>query len=119
MTFLETQGEHVFSYVYDFFRCGINFALFSCSKLSGLITGQGKFIEVIFHVILPKPHWEWDKSSKIYLRFGCRELGKWEENVGDFKIRYAYHRQIISEYSYILCKIVKVLITDPKHMYHV
>ena len=62
--------------------------MFLCSKLSGLVKGQGKFIGVVFHVILPKPHWEWDKTSKIYLRFGCKELGEWKENVGDFEIRY-------------------------------
>ena len=46
-----------------------------------------KTIEVVFHVIIPKPFWEWDANSRVYLRLGREDLGGWSQNVGDFRQR--------------------------------
>jgi len=42
----------------------------------------------VFHVIVLKRLWDWDKNSKVFLRFGNENLGNWEENLGDFKLRF-------------------------------
>ncbi len=60
---------------------------FMPSTLRGL-TNSHQSLEVVFHVIIPKPHWKWDKTSKVFLRFGCEELGLWKANVGPFHERY-------------------------------
>ena len=56
------------------------------SKLRGL-TDSLQSIKVVFHVIIPKPHWEWEQTSKVFLRFGCEQLGSWGANVGPFEER--------------------------------
>ena len=44
-----------------------------------------KSIAVTFHAIVPKPLWEWDDKSCIHMRFGHKDLGNWQHNVGEFK----------------------------------
>ncbi len=56
-------------------------------KIRGLTDSRQHF-EIVFHVIIPKPHWEWDKTSRVFLRFGCEELGSWNLNIGLFQERY-------------------------------
>ena len=41
--------------------------------------------KVTFHCIVPKLLWEWDKNSRMYMRFQGRALGNWEYDVGEFK----------------------------------
>ena len=59
------------------------------SSLPGLSNCTGKMVVIFFHVLIPKPFWEWDSESKVFLRFGCSELGKWNRDIGDFTRRYA------------------------------
>ena len=66
--------------------CWVCFVVFR-RILRGLNTSNA--IEVVFHVIIPKPYWEWDASSKLFLHFGSYSLGNWGENVGEFEQRYA------------------------------
>ena len=41
-------------------------------------------LDIVFHVIIAKPFWEWDKSSHVFLRFGSKDLGGWKQNIGTF-----------------------------------
>ncbi len=43
-----------------------------------------RLIDVVFHVIIAKPFWEWDQKSRIFLQFGGIDLGNWEQNIGTF-----------------------------------
>ena len=61
------------------------------SDLPGLTAPPDQAITVTFHVIVPKPLWEWDDSSSIHMRFGGKKLGDWKQNVGHFDTsRYMY-----------------------------
>ena len=51
--------------------------------LTGLNTKQS--VAVTFHCILPKPLWQWNKKSRMYMRFEGYALGNWENDVGEFK----------------------------------
>ena len=46
-----------------------------------------RFMAVTFHCILPKPLWEWDEMSCMYMRFEGYSLGNWKHNIGDFKVK--------------------------------
>ena len=54
------------------------------SDLAGLKAPPGNSIKVTFHVIVPKPLWEWNEASCIRIRFGHKDLGKSICNVGEF-----------------------------------
>ncbi len=43
-----------------------------------------RLIDVVFHVIISKPFWEWDRKSCIFLRFGGIDFGDWKQNIGAF-----------------------------------
>lgn len=55
----------------------------SRSDLAGLNTEHS--IAITFHCILPTMLWEWDETSRMYMRFEAPDLGKWEDNVGEFR----------------------------------
>lgn len=40
-------------------------------------------VAVTFNVIVPRDFWLWDKSTKMFLRFGDPNLGGWSD-VGEF-----------------------------------
>lgn len=40
-------------------------------------------VAVTFNVIVPRDYWLWDVNTKMYLRFGNPNLGKWKD-VGIF-----------------------------------
>ncbi len=44
-------------------------------------------VVVVFHVIIPKPFWEWDCNSQVFLRFGSKDFGGWNQNIGNFSMR--------------------------------
>ena len=46
--------------------------------------GSEGSLDVVFHVIIAKPVWEWDDESKVFLRFGSKHLGGWKRNIGNF-----------------------------------
>ena len=76
------------------FTYSMNFR--TVSDLPGLTASFDKSIRVTFHVIVPKPLWEWNDSSCIHMRFDGKEMGDWKYNVGSFDLsRYMYM------YSYI------------------
>lgn len=53
----------------------------------GLTALESQSISVTFHVLLPKPIWEWDANSKMYIRFGHQDLGKWGYDCGPMEIQ--------------------------------
>ena len=55
------------------------------SSTDGIRQTNENAIAITFNVILPWKSWLWDKDCKLALRFGHKELGVWEENVGMFE----------------------------------
>ena len=51
--------------------------------LKGLNAKQS--VAFTFHCILPKPLWEWNEKSCMYMRFEGYYLGHWKNDVGEFK----------------------------------
>lgn len=72
-------------------------------NLKGLEDSR-KSISVTFHAIVPKPLWDWDGTSCMHMRFDHKDLGKWHQNVGEFKeIRYMpIHTYVLAYYSSFL-----------------
>lgn len=52
------------------------------AALRGLNTERS--VAVTFHCILPKLLWQWNKKSRMYIRFEGDTLGNWESDVGEF-----------------------------------
>ena len=86
----QSKGEMI---VYTFQSWSILFIyLYSPNwNLKGLQAPPEKSIAVTFHAIVPKLLWECDDSSCMHIRFGHKDLGMWQHNVGDFiESRYMY-----------------------------
>jgi hypothetical protein len=45
----------------------------------GLKASPEKSVKLIFHVLVPKPCWEWDSTSAMFVRFGHLKLGPWTD----------------------------------------
>ena len=73
--------------------CVIILYIRSKDALSGILRDSDEnAVAVTFKVIVPKKSWQWDKNSKIYLRFGDHRLGNWKENIEGFEIiRYNHY----------------------------
>jgi len=80
-------------------------------NLKGLEDSR-KSISVTFHAIVPKPLWDWDGTSCMHMRFDHKDLGKWHQNVGEFKeIRYMpIHTYVLAYYSSFLFSDLKMTI---------
>ena len=48
----------------------------------GLKPSNEHSMRVAFHAIVPLDIWEWDDSSRIYIRFGHTKFGKWKHDAG-------------------------------------
>ena len=55
--------------------------------ISGLECRDPKLsLKLVFHAIVPLPHWELDEFPCMYIRFGHRKLGDWGVDCGEFKV---------------------------------
>ncbi|XP_064404373.1 E3 ubiquitin-protein ligase RNF213-like isoform X3 [Halichondria panicea] len=62
--------------------------------------GSEGSLDVVFHVIIAKPVWEWDDESKVFLRFGSKHLGGWKRNIGNF-----VKKDIDKDYCELSCRL--------------
>jgi hypothetical protein len=55
--------------------------------VSGLECNDPKLsLKVVFHAIVPLPHWELDDNPHLFIRFDHRKFGNGKENCGKFRV---------------------------------
>ena len=60
-------------------------------NLKGLQAAPNISIAVTFHALVHKLLWEWNDTSCMHIRFGHKDLGQWQDNLGEFiESRYMY-----------------------------
>ena len=49
-------------------------------------------VTVTFHVVVYQPVWDWDDSTKMYIRFGHPDLDVWKYDFGPLRVERYDHR---------------------------